>query len=261
MKTNLTLTKYSLLSLGLMAAGLMAAPSVAQAGASGNINVVSKYVLRGITTPVSESDRPALQGGFDYAHESGAYAGWWASSLDYTYSNDGSSTSGNGVENDFYIGYAGGDAKEFNYDVGLIQYLYLDVDDSNLTEAKLKLGYGPFSAQMLYLLNDGWWGNQGDIYWTLNYNTPIGMDFNLGLTAGFYTYEQDDNADMCNPFGEGCGITTDSSGFRHVDVKLSHPIGKTGADMSLTYTFGGTNRADVDQEDTLVLGLSYKFDI
>jgi uncharacterized protein (TIGR02001 family) len=37
---------------------------------TGNINVVSSYNLRGMTNS-PESDTPAVQGGLDYAHDSG----------------------------------------------------------------------------------------------------------------------------------------------------------------------------------------------
>ena len=55
---------------------------VAHADVTGNIAVVSKYVLRGITND-TESDTATLQGGFDYAHSSGVYVGYWGSGLDY----------------------------------------------------------------------------------------------------------------------------------------------------------------------------------
>lgn len=228
---------------------------------SGNVGVYSKYVLRGLTTPASESDRAALQGGLDYVHDSGFYAGWWASSLDYTYSNDGSSTSGNGFENDFYLGFSGAIGETGSYDLGLIQYYYLDVDDSNLTEFKFGLGAGPLSAEMYYLLRDGWWGNKGDTYFSVTYETALPKNFTFATTAGFARYEQDDNAKFCAPDPAGCGITTKKSGFRHVDLSLSHPIGNTGADMSVRYVIGGKNRSDLEQDNTVVLGISYNFDL
>ncbi len=50
------------------------APLAAQAEttASGNIGVHSMYLLRGIGM---ENDNTAVQGGFDYTHDSGFYAG------------------------------------------------------------------------------------------------------------------------------------------------------------------------------------------
>ena len=53
---------------------------------SANVTAVSDYVFRGITQTDSH---PAIQGGFDYAHASGLYAGLWASNVDF---NDGGVT-------------------------------------------------------------------------------------------------------------------------------------------------------------------------
>ncbi len=54
----------------------------AHAGATGNIGVFSKYILRGITN-APESDTAVLQGGFDYAADNGIYVGYWGSTLGY----------------------------------------------------------------------------------------------------------------------------------------------------------------------------------
>jgi uncharacterized protein (TIGR02001 family) len=240
-----------------LATPAMALPIAAHAGATGNIGVVSKYILRGIG---NENTGAALQGGFDYSHESGLYLGWWGSSLGYEYNNDGNDYTTNGFENDFYGGFAGS-AGDFNYKVGVIQYYYVNVDDSNLTEAVLGVGYGPVGLQAQYLVTDGWWGNSGDIYWTLNYGTDLPASFKFAASLGWYTYDDDDNKKLCNPDPAGCGITTADSEFRHLNLTLSHPIGKTGADMSLTYIVAGKDRAKTQYDDTMVFGITYGFDI
>ncbi len=78
--------------------------------------------------------------------------------------------------------------------------------------------------------------------------------------AGYYTYETKDNSELCGGTA-GCGITTESSAFRHVDLTLSHPIAKTGADMSMTYTLGGKDRTGTDQKDAVWFGVKYGFDL
>lgn len=237
-----------------LAVPAFALPMAAQAEVTGNIGVVSKYILRGIG---NENSGAALQGGFDYSHSSGFYAGWWGSSLDYIYDKDGDEEgySTTGFENDFYAGFAG-EAAGFSYNIGVIQYYYLNIDDSNLTELVLGAGYGPFSLQAQYLLNDGVWGNSGDIYWTASYETALPYDFNLGLTLGYYTYDDDDAGN------DKAGFTTlETSNFRHFNVTLSRPIGSTGADMSVTYIVAGKDREDVDYDNTMVFGISYAFDI
>lgn len=257
------------MSLAAIAAAVLAsgmATSALADSATGNIGVVSKYVLRGITGKCDqavcipqENDGAAIQGGLDYAHDSGFYAGYWASSLDYS-----DSLGGTGTENDLYAGFTGGDAAAFNYKVGLIQYYYTDIDDSNLTEAVGMVAYGPVNLQAQYLLTDGAWGNQGDIYWTLNAAHEIGSKFKLGASLGYYTYNDDEHwvdavKKICE-VGRVCGTTT-TSDFRHLNVSLSHPIGTTGATMALTYILAGKDRQDRDYKDTLTLAVNYGFDL
>ena len=47
---------------------------------SANVGLFSEYVFRGIT---NSNEGPAIQGGFDYAHASGFYAGAWASNIEF----------------------------------------------------------------------------------------------------------------------------------------------------------------------------------
>ena len=80
----------------LLGGAVLAQPAFADV--TGHIDLVSKYVLRGITTTYGpdknaplgnkggdapESDGPAVQGGVDYVHDSGFYAGYWFSTLGY----------------------------------------------------------------------------------------------------------------------------------------------------------------------------------
>lgn len=253
---KLNLFSVSPLALAVSLASASAfAPVVANAGVSGNIGVFSQYVLRGITNTPEDSNA-ALQGGFDWSNDAGWYLGYWGSSLGYSTEQAG----GDGFENDFYGGY-GGSMGDISYSLGLIQYYYVNVDNSDLTELTGGLGYGPVSFGFKYLLNDGAWGNNGDIYWTLGYSTDLPAGFSLGATLGWYTYDDSANADMCGAGVPGNVCTTEDTAFRHLDVSLSHPIGNTGADMSLTYTHGGKNRASVDQKDAVVFGVKYGFDL
>ena len=68
-----------------------------------NLGLYSNYMFRGVAL----SDGPALQGGADYAHASGFYAGTWFSNIDPDFTGHGDGFSdGNHVEVDIYGGYA-----------------------------------------------------------------------------------------------------------------------------------------------------------
>lgn len=68
-----------------------------------NLGLYSNYMFRGVAL----SDGPALQGGADYAHSSGFYAGTWFSNIDKNFTGHGDGFSGgNKIEIDIYGGYA-----------------------------------------------------------------------------------------------------------------------------------------------------------
>jgi uncharacterized protein (TIGR02001 family) len=94
-------------------------PAPAASPVTGNISLVSDYRFRGISQTFG---KPALQGGFDYAHSSGIYLGNWNSNV-----SQGAGFPGGNLEMDFYGGWkkAFGD---FGLDVGFIYYYYPGTD-------------------------------------------------------------------------------------------------------------------------------------
>ena len=91
------------------------------------VTVASNYIYRGLT---QTNNKPAIQGGFDYAHESGFYIGNWNSSI--TWISDSYPGAGQGghsvsapVEMDFYAGFKKEFIGEgFATDIGVLQYYY-----------------------------------------------------------------------------------------------------------------------------------------
>jgi len=225
--------------------------TAAQAEVSYNAGVHSKYLLRGI---FEENTGTAIQGGADWSSDtSGWYAGWWFSNLSYSYEAPADTkTNERGFENDFYAGYGGKIGENMSWDAGLIQYIYVNVDDSDLLEATGKFTVGDFYVGAQYLLQDGWWGNSGDIYWKAGWSTSLPQDITLALDYGYYTYDKGDSSKIGT-------ATTSSGGFRHLNVTASKPIGKTGADAYVQYTFAGEDRAGAKYNDSMVVGLTYGF--
>ncbi len=99
---------------GPAAAAPAAAPSAAPITA--NIGLVSDYRFRGISQTWK---RPAVQGGFDYAHSSGFYLGTWASNVSGNSYNNGA-----GLEMDLYGGFKTAVAEGVTLDVGALAYVY-----------------------------------------------------------------------------------------------------------------------------------------
>ena len=103
---------------------------------TGNFGFFSQYIFRGL----SQTDaKPAAQGGFDWAHESGFYLGTWASNISWPKENfslhqpfgpalpnviQGSYESGGSLEWDFYGGYKWNLPNDFTVDLGTLYYWY-----------------------------------------------------------------------------------------------------------------------------------------
>ena len=109
--------KSKLLNSLILAA--LAVPGVAMAAdappVTGNVALVTDYLYRGISQTAA---KPAIQGGFDYTHPSGFYAGVWGSNISWL------PASGASLELDTYLGFRNSFATDFSYDVGFLRYNY-----------------------------------------------------------------------------------------------------------------------------------------
>ncbi len=153
---------------------------------TGNLSFVSDYQFRG----VSQTDEDlAIQGGFDYAHASGFYAGVWGSNIEWAPAN---------LELDIYGGYSGS-AGDLGYNVGLLQYVYPDFDDANTTEMYGGVTYKGFGLKASYSLSDYFSANNSDgtVYWDASYTYTFDNQMALGLHYGYTSGKgaQDDYAD------------------------------------------------------------------
>lgn len=282
------------LSSLLLANPLLLAAAEGDKSFSGHIDVVSRYILRGASTtygtaPVGnagadapESDKPALQWGIDYAAANGFYAGYWASTVNYSYKQLGNSYADRSIvdfqkdksiENDLYAGY-NGKAGEFSYTLGATAYVYIKGKHADGLETKLGVGYGAFTLNVQTLLNDVVWGNRGDSYWTLNYNTALPQNIALNVSLGYYSYKKqgkylgsvDTLSGAACAAGQsfvvnGCyaGGAPSSGAFRHLNVGITQPIANTGVTWGLTGILGGETRFGYKQGNRLVGSLSYGF--
>ena len=124
---------------------------------TGNIGLFSDYRFRGISQTYRQ---PAIQGGFDYSHVSGVYAGTWASNVSGNlYAN------GAGMEWDMYGGYKFEPIKDLTMDVGVLYYYYPGAAFYNATLGKsgnkydntelyVAGTYGWFTAKYSYAVSD-----------------------------------------------------------------------------------------------------------
>ena len=115
-----------------------------------NISLTTKYKFRGQDQGNTNWFSPAVQGGFDWS-QNGFYLGNWNSNVSFA---------GN-IEMDFYGGYKGEIAKDFGYDVGMLQYYYPQKNKSinfDTTEIYGALTYMFMSLKYSHTVSNDYFG-------------------------------------------------------------------------------------------------------
>ena len=218
-----------------------AAPEVSPITA--NVTVVSDYRYRGIS---QSNFKPAIQGGFDYAHESGFYIGNWNSSISWI--SDAASAGGTKnvsapIEMDFYAGIKKELIGEgFASDLGVLQYYYpttglpSSATNPNTTEiyGAQNFTFGPVTgfAKFSYAVSNifGFANSNGSYYpdLTANYDTGI-----WGLAV---------NAHVGYQYIAGQAVVKGVPTANYTDWKLG--LTKDfGGGLSLAAAYIGTNAA------------------
>jgi uncharacterized protein (TIGR02001 family) len=188
----------------LAAVHLLPAVAAAEESAlttTANVGVFSQYVFRGVT---QTDEDPAVQGGFDFGHPSGLYAGLWGSNVSWI-SDFGSSAGGSSLELDVYGGYRGAiGSTGLGYDLGAIYYWYPGDTtggfDADTTEVYAGLTYQWVGVKLSYSLDEyfgyegdtGSNGSAGTLYYDLYANIPVGeTSLTVNLHYGYLDVEND----------------------------------------------------------------------
>jgi uncharacterized protein (TIGR02001 family) len=217
-KTSITATLAALLATLPFAGSVHAEDSPFTA----NIGLVSDYAYRGFS---QTDERPALQGGFDYAHESGLYAGVWGSNVSWL--SDGNSDVSNSLELDIYGGYKGS-VGAIGYDVGLLQYYYpgsypKPYNSPNTLEGYLGLSWEFLSFKYSYAFTDlfGYDKSDGSQYYDLGAAVDIGYGVTLAAHVGYNDIKgQDDYTDWKLGFSKEYGGF--NFGLHYVDTDVNN---------------------------------------
>ncbi len=131
------------LTLGALLMGAVTAVPAFANEFTANATVTNNYVWRGLT---QTENNPAVQGGFDYAHDSGFYVGTWVSNVSYE-TDDAFN-----FEHDIYIGWGGGN-DTITWDVGYLYYNYDEAAEFDFGEIYGTIGIGGFSFSANVLTN------------------------------------------------------------------------------------------------------------
>lgn len=165
-----------------------------------NISLTSNYKFRGQDQDQSKSRafKPALNGGVDYAFDSGFYVGNWNSTINWT--KFMATPQNSSVEVDLYGGYKF-KAGEVDLDVGALQYYYPGANTANTTELYLGATYGPVSAKYSTTVSKGYFGignnvgmgptsaGRGTGYLNLAFAKEVAPLVTLKASLGFTNYK------------------------------------------------------------------------
>lgn len=251
-------------------------PETSHHTVTGNVAFVTQYVFRGLS---QTNGKPALQGGLDYAHTSGFYAGTWLSNISWftdqnantknapvALASPGSvgapytanrSNSAN-LEWDIYGGFKNSFADDWSYDVGGVYYYYPGVYDNLGAYRKpdtlevygaigykwVTLKYSKGVSNYTFGVNEG----KGADYLDLSALVPVGESgFNLQAHIGKQKYPGNANAGYWGASGGN------NSYFSYTDYKLGLTKDYSGFTYGLAYTYANTKDAAPDNNTTAYL--------
>lgn len=219
---------------------------------SGGLSFTSDYRFRGIS---QTENGFAIQGNFDIAHESGLYAGTWASNL-----SGWGTFGGTNTEVDLYAGYAT-DIGDTAADVGIVFYVfpegssrtsYYEIYGSlgwEINQFGVGVGINYAPSQDSLSLNDD---NQDNLYLygDLSYaiaDTPISLSAHLGYSDG----------------NEGAGPNgwVPSPTGSYLDWSLGVSFDIPWAPVSLSATYVDTDISKSEAEAYQLVNSGYRYGI
>jgi len=250
--------RKSLLSLAVLSAFSIPTLSFAEDAAPAsphsftyNVGLYSQYIFRGLT---QTAEKPAIQGGVDYSHSSGLYAGAWGSNISWL--EDGGGYNNSSLELDLYGGFASTLGETgVGYNVGVLQYIYPGdrissaIRSAETTEAYGSLSYKWLQAKVSVVASDGAFGLKnadGSYYAELNANYPIGeTGFTVNAHAGRQEFKGKTNGadnDLASYTDWKLGVTKSWSNSVNVGAYYTDTNGRDSAYGNGLYA--GGNIAD-----------------
>ena len=247
------------------AAFAQTAPAAPESTLAYNVGVVSEYRYRGIAQTRGGA---ALQGGVDYAHSNGFYAGAWGSTIKWIKDNSTTGAEVKGpIEIDLYGGYKF-EAAGLAYDVGYLRYQYQgntlektggvvngSYVNANTDEIYGAVTAGVVTAKYSYSLSDlfGNKGSKGSTYLDLSATFDLGDGYSLvphvgrqvvknsttATTTGDYT---DVALTLNKDLGDGLSvsvsaITTNAKSSFYYSPVNNYATGKNVTVVGVKYSF------------------------
>lgn len=153
-----------------------------------HITLTSDYVYRG----VSQSDEdPAVQGGFEFEHPSGFFAGVWASSVDFP--NNRQRSRPRDLEIDYYAGYGFGLGAAWSASAQLTRYTYPGDDpafDYDYSELSLSVQWSDRLAASAHLSDDLLGRSERATAWELSGRLPLTPRLDAAAGIGHFDLDR-----------------------------------------------------------------------
>lgn len=237
---------------------------------TGNFTLATDYRFRGIS---QTKKGPAIQGGIDYAHESGFYVGVWGSNVNSSVQYAG----GAGMETDVYGGYRGEITPGLGFDVGYLYYYYSGANMSkaggpdqtyNNQEIYGSLSYEGLTAKVSYAISDYFGLNaktagflsglpangdsKGTVYYDLSYSKEVAPKLTLAAHVGHTSYRHYSELDYTD---YKLGLTYDVNGWLLGAAYVGNSVKSGGKPF---YTSADTDAKEL-WKDTIVLSVGKTF--
>ena len=211
----------------VVAAGLAISAATALAEVSGNVALTTDYTFRGIS---QSSELPAIQGGFDYTHDSGFYAGVWGSNVEFE-------TTEVNMELDVYAGYGFEASEDVTFDVGLLHYQYPGDSNSNFDYTEIYGSVSFFDATVGVNYSPEYFGDTDAYYYFYgDYSLALAENFSVDAHAGYNLFDGEDS------FSSFIGAESGDDAYVDYSIGVSTEMDAIG--LSLAYV--GTNIDDDD---------------
>lgn len=244
---HVTINRYLLTSalLALLVSQDAVAATKKRVPITANVALATDYIWRGLT---QTSRNPAISGGFDYAHESGFYAGTWASNVEFASADNTIDNPRASQELEGYFGYA----HKINDSLGVtLGYIYYDYPGANAShnydfqEGALSATYTHSDMSMTLGVNysDNFWGGSGD----------------ATFVNGSVTYDVDDHWSVSGSLGHQS--IENNAAFGEADYSVGTFSVSYAIDEVLSVTAGlsKTDHSDECGDTNYVLALSASF--
>lgn len=230
MKTYLTLSAIALAAAATLSSGTVLAQAAAPAPEytiAYNVGATSDYRVRGLK---QNNGNPSIQGGVDFGHKSGLYAGIWGSTVsEWTAAN--SSTN---MEVDFYAGYKT-EVAGIALDFGTIYYNYPGANGtgtnfSDTREVYIGAASGPAAFKVSRVMSTNYFAStsagedaSGTMYYDLTLSQEVMPKLTASVHAGYTDYKE-----------AACGYCTDGK-FSYADYNIGLTYDYEGYMLGVKY--------------------------